>query len=87
MLIEDFGVEADLFFRREGVQHSAYGIHFASDRFRGAALGALEDHVLHEMGQPIFFRNFPARAIAHPDPDGNGANVRHGFGNDYQAVG
>ena len=55
MVVEDLGVEADLFFRSERVEHAAYRIHFAGDGFGGAALGAFEDHVLDEMGQAVFF--------------------------------
>src|SRR6266481_2536969 len=50
MFVENFGVEANLFFRSEGVEHAADGVHFASDGFGGAAFGALEDHVFDEMG-------------------------------------
>ncbi len=81
MLVENLGVEADLFLGGEGVEHAANGIHFAGDRFGRAALGAFEDHVLHEMREAIFLVDFAARAVANPDPDGNGANVRHGLGN------
>src|SRR5712672_3151632 len=53
MLVEHFGVEANLFFGGEGVQHSTDGIHLSRNSFRGAPLRALEDHVLHEMGRPF----------------------------------
>ena len=86
MLVENFGVEADLFLRGERVEHAADGIHFAGDGFGGAALGAFEDHVLHEMGQAVFFRDFAARAVADPDADRDGADVGHRLGDDDQAV-
>jgi hypothetical protein len=87
MLVEDLGVEADLFLGGEGVEHAADGIHFAGDGFGGAALRALEDHVLHEMGQAVFFRYFAARAVADPHAHGDRADVGHGLGEHHQAVG
>ena len=87
MFIEHFGVEADLFLGGEGVKHAADGIHFTRDRFRGAALGAFENHVLNEVGQAVFVGCFSARTAAHPHADGNGAHVRHILGNDHQVVG
>ena len=33
MLVENFGVEANLFFRGEGVEHAADGIHFSGNGF------------------------------------------------------
>ncbi len=87
MLVEDLGAEADLFFRRESVEHPPDGVHFAGDHFGGAALGALEDHVLDEVGKAVFFRDFAAGTVAHPDADGDRADVGHSFGNDHEAVG
>src|SRR5215467_3259977 len=87
MLIEDFGVEADLLFGSKGVEHAADGIHFAGDGFGGAALGALKDHVLHEVGEAVFLGDLAAGTIADPDANRDGADVRHGLGDDHQAVG
>ena len=86
MVIEDFGVEADLFFRSERVEHTAYRIHFAGDGFGGAAFGSFEDHVLDEMGQAVFFGDFAAGAVADPHADRDGANMRHSLGDDDEAV-
>ena len=58
MLVEDLGVEADLFLGGEGVEHAADGIHFTGDGFGGAALRAFEDHVLKEVGDAIFGQGF-----------------------------
>src|SRR5204863_934928 len=55
--------------------------------FRGAALRAFEDHVLHEMGEAIFLRNFAARTVANPDADGDGTDVRHRLGDNDETVG
>src|SRR6202030_884825 len=86
MFVEDFGVEADLFLGGESVEHAADGIHFTRDSFRGTALGAFENHVLDEVGQPVFVGRFPARTAANPYADGDRAHVRHVFGNDHQAI-
>src|SRR6266566_2830397 len=87
VLVKNFGVEANLFLGSEGVKHAADGVHFAGDGFGGAPLGALENHVLHEMGQAVLFRHFAARAVAGPDAHGDGAHVRHGLGDNHEAVG
>ena len=87
MLVEDLGVETDLFFGGEGIEHAADGIHFASDIFGGTALRALEDHVFEEMSKTIFGGDFAAGTVAHPDADGDGADVLHGFGDDDESVG
>ena len=87
MLVENLGVEADLLFRGERIEHAADGIHFAGDGFGGAALRAFENHVLHEMGQAVFFGDFAAGAVADPDADGDGADVGHGLGDDHETVG
>src|SRR6202051_5098345 len=73
MFVEDFGVEADLFLGGEGVKHAADGIHFTRDSFRGAALGAFENHVLDEVAQAVFIGRFAARTAANPHADGNRA--------------
>ncbi len=86
MLVEDFGVEANLLLRGERIEHAADRVHFAGDSFGGAALGTLENHVLDEMGEAVFFRNFAAGAVADPDADGDGAHVGHGLGDDHEAV-
>ena len=87
MLVEDLGVEADLFLGGEGIEHAADGIHFAGDVFGRAALGAFEDHVFHEMGEAVFFGNLATGAIADPDANGDGADVGHRLSNDHKAVG
>ncbi len=86
MLVENFGVEADLLFRGERVEHAADGIHFAGDGFGGAALGAFEDHVLDEMGEAVFFRDFAAGTITDPDADRDGTDVGHRLGDDDETV-
>ena len=60
MLVEHFGVEANLLFGGEGVEHAPDRVHFPRNRFRRAALGAFEDHMLHEVRQAVFGGDFPA---------------------------
>ncbi len=86
MVVENLGVEANLFFGSEGVEHAADGIHFPSDGFGGAALGALENHMLHKMRQSVLFGGFAAGAVAHPHAHGNRPDVVHGLGHDDQTV-
>ena len=70
MLVEHFGVEADLLFGGKSVEHPADRVHLARNRFRGPPLGAFEHHVLHE--------------VRHADR--NRAHVRHRLGQHHQAV-
>src|SRR5262249_430974 len=86
VLIENFGVETDLLFGGEGVEHAADGIHFARDGFGGAVLGAFEDHVLDEVSEAIFLRKLGAGGGGNPDGDGNGANVGHRLSDDDETV-
>ena len=60
MLVQNFGVEANLFLGGEGIEHAADGIHFARDGFGGAALRAFEDHVFDEVRESVFFERFAA---------------------------
>src|SRR5947209_7040483 len=87
VLVKNLGVEANLFLGSEGVKHAADGVHFAGDGFGGATLRALENHVLHEVGQAVLLGDFAAGAVADPDTHGNGAHVGHGLGDDHEAVG
>src|SRR6266849_1652818 len=87
MLVKNLGVEADLFLGGESVKHAPHGIHFAGDGFRGAPLRALENHVLHEVGQAVLFGNFAAGTVADPHADGNGTHVGHGLRDNHEAVG
>jgi len=87
MLIEDLGVEADLFFRGEGIEHATDGIHFAGNVFGRAALGALENHVFQEVSDAVVGGSFAAGTVADPDADGDGTDVLHGLRDHNEAVG
>ncbi len=86
VLVKNLGVEADLLLGSKRVEHSADGIHLAGNRFGGAALRALENHVLNEVRESVFLGNFAARTVANPYADGNGAYVGHGLREDHEAV-
>ena len=87
MLVQDARVEADHFLGSEGVEHAPERVDFPGYVFGGAAAGAFEDHVLDEMRDPVEVLRLPAGAGAKPYADGNGVDVRHGVGEDHQAVG
>ena len=87
MVVENLGVEADLFLGSEGIEHAADGIHFAGDGFGGAAFGAFENHVLDEVSDAVFLGDFAARAVANPDADRDGAHVGHVLSDDNETVG
>ena len=86
VLVQNFDVEADAFFGGEGVHVAADGIDLTGDGFGGARFGALEDHVLDEMGDAVPLGRFVAGAGLQPDSDGDGTNVRHLLGDYGQAV-
>src|SRR5260370_11100627 len=86
MIVENFGVEANLFFGRERVEHSADGIHFAGDGFGGPALRAFEDHVLHEMRKAVLFASFAAGTAVKSHADRERTPLAHGLRYDHHAV-
>ena len=55
------------------------------DLARGAALGALERHVLEQMRDAVLVRQFVAAARADPDAERDGLQMRHAVGDDRQA--
>jgi len=69
MLVENFGVEADLLFGSKSVEHAANGIHLAGDGFGERPLRALENHVLDKVSEAVFLGNFTAGAVANPNAD------------------
>src|ERR1700731_2965493 len=87
VLVKNLGIEADLFFGSEGIEHAADEIHFAGDGFGGTALRALKNHVLHEVGEAVLFRDFAAGTVANPNSDRDGAHMGHSLGDNHEAVG
>ena len=80
MLIQHLHVVADQFLGSERVQPAADRIHRARDLFGGAVLGALEHHVLDEMGDAGFFESPPranrCRSRRRPRRCARAASVR-----------
>ena len=87
VLVEDLDVEADGLFAGEGVEVAADGVDLAGELLGGAGGGALEDHVLDEVGDAVEGGGLVAGAGVDPDAHGDGADVGHGLGEDEQAVG
>src|SRR5215467_11921227 len=86
MLVKHLGVEAHQFLSGEGIEIASDGIDRARDIFRRTMRGPLKEHVLDEMRNPILFRGFTAGAGTDPDSHGNGPHMRHGLGDDTDAV-
>ena len=87
VVVENLEVEADGLFAGEGVEVAADGVDFAGKLLSGAVGGALEDHVLDEMGDAVDGGGFVAGAAVDPDTHGYGAKVRHALGKDEETVG
>ena len=77
VLVEHLDVEADAFFGGEGVHVAADGVDLARNFFRGAVLGAFEDHVLDEVGDAVPVGILIARTGLQPDSDRGRADVLH----------
>jgi hypothetical protein len=79
-------VEADGFLAGEGVQVAANRIHLAGNVLRGAGACALEEHVLHKMGDAVGLRRLAAGAGFDPHAHGHRTHVLHALGQNDQAV-
>ena len=86
IFVQHLDVEADALLGGEGVHVAADGIDLAGDLLGGAVLGALEDHVLDEVGDAVRLRSLVARAGLEPNTDGSRADVLHLLGDDGEAV-
>src|SRR5947209_12289786 len=86
MLIQHLDAETDALLSGECIHVPANGIYLTGDFFCRTVLCALEDHVLDEMRDTIPGEVFVARTGLQPNPDGNGTNMLHLFGDDGQAV-
>ncbi len=85
--VEDLDGEADGFLGGVGVQVAADGVDLAGKLLRRAGGGALEDHVLEEVGDAVGLGGFVAGAGVEPDAHGDRAQGGHAFGEDAEAVG
>ena len=89
--IDSIGGEFNAF---TGKEYTGYYVKCAADRVdltcdvarRGAPLGALEEHVLGEMRDPVRLRRLVARARRQHDEARHRLGVRHRRGQDSQPV-
>ena len=86
VVIQDFGTVTDDFLTRKGIQVAADGVHLLGNLFGRAPAGALEQQVLDEMSHTVQFRRFAAGARLHPDPHGNGTDMRHALGENGEPI-
>ena len=87
IVLQHAGVIGGLFASGIGVDEAADAFDLFGDAAGGAALGALERHVLEHVSDAVRFLRLVARARVHPDADGGGFEVRHRVGDDGQAIG
>jgi hypothetical protein len=85
--VEHLQVERRVLLGGEGVHVAAHGVHLGRDRLGRAAAGALEHHVLDEVGEPALCLALVAAAALDPHPDRHGAHVGHGLAEQREAVG
>ena len=72
---------------RIGVQEAADGFDLFSDVARASALRALEGHVFEHMRDAHDDGSLVTCSTIHPHPHGHAFQLRHGIGNDGQAIG
>ena len=86
LLVKRFDGKTGGLLRRERVKMSANGVRRPRNLFGRAVRGALENHVLEEVRNPVFLLALVPRARAQPDSDGDGTHGGHGFSDDGEAV-
>ena len=77
VLVEHLDVVAGVFLRGERVELAADGVDCLRDVLGGAGRGALEEHVLDEVGDPAARLDFVARASRQPHADRHRSDLRH----------
>lgn len=87
VLVDDLGVAAGAVLAREGVQLPADRVHFLGNLPDGALRRSLENHVLNEVGEAVFFRRFHHRTHMHPRADRHRPQMRQAFPQHTQAIG
>ena len=87
MLVQDFDVKADALLGGKGIHVAADGVDLAGNVLGGAVLGAFEDHVLDEVGDPIPLRVFVAGTGLYPYAHRDRANMLHLLGDHGETVG
>ena len=82
VLVEHLDVVAGVFLRGECVELPADGIDCLRDVLSRAGRGALEEHVLDEVGNPAARLDLVARASRQPHADRHRPNLGHCFGDE-----
>src|SRR5207247_10388472 len=86
VLIQNLDVVAGVFLRRKRIELAADGIHSLRDVFRGARVGALEQHVLDKMRDAAVFFRFVTRPAREPHAQADRAYVAHRFSHETNPV-
>ncbi len=87
MVPEHAGIIGGGFRGCRGVEFAADIFDFLGDVACAAAGGALEGHVLEEVGDPVFVLGLVTRSGLDPDTQRDALQMRHGFGDDRQPGG
>ena len=87
VLVEDLDVVARVFLGGERVHLAADGVDRLRDVLGAAGGGALEEHVLDEMGDAALLPRLMARTARQPHADAHRAHVRHPLGEETEPVG
>jgi hypothetical protein len=86
VLVHHLDVVAGVFLRRERVEVAAHRVELLRDVLGGATFGALEEHVLDEVGDAALLGHLVPRAAGEPHTEAHRAHVRHGLGDEPDAV-
>ena len=84
---QDAGVVGGVVARGVGVERAADGLDLLGDGAGGAGGGALERHVLEQVGDAVHLGRLVAGADIDPDAHGQRVDARHGLADDPDAVG
>ena len=87
MLVEGLDVIARVFLRGKRVHLPADGVDRLGDVFSAARFGALEQHVLDEMGDAVQLERCVAGAARKPHADAHRPDMRHPLGKEAETVG
>ena len=82
VLVEHLDVVARVLLRRERVQLTADRVDRLGDVLCRSGIGALEEHVLDEVGDPALRVALVTRSTRQPDADRHGTHLRHRLGDE-----
>ena len=86
VLVHHLDVVAGVLLRRERVEVAAHRVELLRDLLRAAPLGALEEHVLDEVGDAALLGVLVTGATSQPHAETHRADMRHGLGDEPDAV-